>query len=170
MPRCVAVLLAVVAVAEDASHLLAPSVRRPFVFYHIDKTAGSSCAPSSATPRRARLPAVIPCYGGVTCLCGSNYRVEPFLCPAADAFEAAAVLASHFSPLGLSKRRRAIARSGGPAFMAEFLACDGERCPANVTRAATLALRRCYVGTAERFNSSMAFLSLAAPWLGTSRP
>ncbi|KAK7241654.1 hypothetical protein SO694_00178043 [Aureococcus anophagefferens] len=215
MPRCVAVLLAVVAVAEDASHLLAPSVRRPFVFYHIDKTAGSSLrAIISDAAARARLPAVIPCYGGVTCLCGSNYRVEPFLCPAADAFEAAAVVAGHFSPLGLSKRRvsnmdertclvflrepvarhasfyrfyghqkyfgnrsfgalsadeqrAAIARSGGPAFMAEFLACDGERCPANVTRAATLALRRCYVGTAERFNSSMAFLSLAAPWLGT---
>ncbi|KAH8045275.1 hypothetical protein JL720_16762 [Aureococcus anophagefferens] len=192
MPRCVAVLLAVVAVAEDASHLLAPSVRRPFVFYHIDKTAGSSLrAIISDAAARARLPAVIPCYGG-----------------------AAAVVAGHFSPLGLSKRRvsgvdertclvflrepvarhasfyrfyghqkyfgnrsfgalsadeqrAAIARSGGPAFMAEFLACDGERCPANVTRAATLALRRCYVGTAERFNSSMAFLSLAAPWLGT---
>ena len=213
--------LALAGAAEEwrprSSFLLQPTVRRPFVFYHIDKTAGSSLrAVISAASARLRLPAVIPCHNRVTCLCGANFRVEPLMCPAPADFRDAAVIAGHFSPPGLYRRRyglrpsaclvmlrdplsrhasfykyyhhgakffgnrtfadltlvqhrAAIALSGGNAFMTQFLACDDIACAgtANATAAAAAALRRCHVGTTERYNTTMALLSLAAPWLGT---
>jgi hypothetical protein len=48
---------------------------------------------------------VIPCHGGVTCLCAANFRVAPLLCPTRAEFAAAAVVAGHFSPGGLTAVR-----------------------------------------------------------------
>lgn len=87
----------------DVPHLLRPSPAAPFVFYHIDKAAGSSLrAIIDAAAAKARLGRVIPCHGGVTCLCAANFRVAPLLCPPAGEFAAAAVVAGHFSRQGLA--------------------------------------------------------------------
>ena len=66
---------------------MAPSEDFPFVFYHIDKTAGSSLrAIIDEAARRNRLRSVIPCHNHVTCMCASNFAVKPAMCPPNEAF------------------------------------------------------------------------------------
>jgi len=69
-----------------------------------------------------------------------------------------------FGNLTVAEARRATNAVGGTRYMTEFLTCPGYRCGS--LHAAKGLLERCIVGTQERFNEFLMYLSLVQPWLG----
>ena len=56
--------------AQTAWQRVLPSAERPFIFYHVPRTGGTSLRQVLARAvARWRLPSAIPCHGGLSCDC-----------------------------------------------------------------------------------------------------